>query len=210
VDRRRPNQRNRSTAARKGLGTSIHQELETYLIGQPKRASHRWILCNDGPREIADYVVIEMDPGLRVAVSLWHAKAASGTSPSIRIDDLQVVTQQAIKSRRYITDRDFWRTLGLRLTGKDSPPITIVEGSPALLRVLCGENPDHPTWSIARRAPVVRGRIRIAQPGLTMKKLRADLATEPPSIAARQVREFLTVLHDATSLVCDVVLLTSE
>lgn len=51
------------------------------------------------PARDRDYIVIEMDPGLRVAVSLWHAKAASGASPSIRIDDLQVVTQQAIKSR---------------------------------------------------------------------------------------------------------------
>jgi hypothetical protein len=52
-----------------------------------------------------------MDPGLRVTVSLWHVKAAGGAAPSVRVDDLQVVTQQAIKSRRYLTDRDFWLPL---------------------------------------------------------------------------------------------------
>lgn len=200
----------RAVAARKAAGISIHEELENYLIAQPKRARHRWILCNDGPREIADYIVIEMDPGLRVTVSLWHAKAAGGTSPSVRVEDLQVVTQQAIKSRRYITDRDLWKTLGARLIGKDSPPINVVEGSHTALLVLCGQNPDHPTWSIARRAPVVTGRIGIAQPGLSMTKLRADLATDSPSIAARQIREFLTVLHDATSSICDLAVLASQ
>ena len=102
------------------------------------------------------------------------------------------------------------RPLGARLIGKDSPPITVVEGSRAALLVLCGQNPDHPTWSIARRAPVVTGRIGIAQPGLSMTKLRADLATASPSIAARQIREFLTVLHDATSSICDLALLASQ
>lgn len=200
----------RKTAKKKGIGISIHEDLENYLIRQPKRARHRWILGNDGKHEIADYIVIEIDPGLRVTVSLWHAKAAAGATPSVRVDDLQVVTQQAIKSRRYLTDRDFWRTLGARLSGRDSPAITIVEGSHALLRVLCGENPDHPTWSIAQRAPVVKGRIGIAQPGLSMTQLRTALATETPSIAARQIREFLTVLHDATSSISDIALLANE
>jgi hypothetical protein len=199
----------RAAAKKKGNGISIHEELENYLISQPKRARHRWILCNDGPREIADYIVIEMDPGLHVTISLWHAKAGGAATPSVRVEDLQVVSQQAIKSRRYITDRHLWKTLGARLVGNDSPPILVVEGNRSALLVLCGQNPDHPTWSIARRAPVVTGRIGIAQPGLDLSKLRADLATSSPSIAARQIREFLTVFHDAASTISDLILLSS-
>jgi len=199
----------RATAAARGTGISIHEALECYLSAQPRRRRHRWILCNDGPREIADYLVIEMDQGLRVHLSLWHAKAAHGATASVRVNDLQVVAQQAIKSRRYITDRQFWKIIGARLTGKDSPAIQVVEGSRTLLLVLCGEDSRHPSASIADRAPVMTGRIGIAQPGLSMQALRDNLASGSPSIAARQVREFLTVLHDATADVSDVTLLTS-
>jgi hypothetical protein len=200
----------KAKAKERGIGVSIDEALEDYLRSRPPAARHRWILCNDGPGEIADYIVIDMDPGLRVTVSLWHAKAAGGRGPSVRVDDLQVVTQQAVKSRRYLTDRHLWRTIGDRLVGKEGPPILVVEGSEKLLRVLCGQDPYHPGWSIVRRAPIVTGRIGIAQPGLGMGQLRAELATTEPSLAARQIREFLTVLHDATAQVGDVTLLASE
>ena len=42
-----------------------------------------------------------------------------------------------------------------------------------------------------------------------MTQLRAALATSTPSIAARQIREFLTVLHDATSSISDIALRAS-
>ncbi|MGC4939824.1 DEAD/DEAH box helicase [Kribbella sp. DT2] len=197
-------------AAEKKKGISIHARLEDYLKAEPRRARHRWILCNDGPREIADYIVIEMDPGRRVTVSLWHAKSTGSQNSGVRVNDLQTVTQQAVKSRGYITDPGFWRLLGARLTGRDTPAITFVEGSERLLLLLCGENPDHPDWGIARRPPVVTGRIAVAQPGLSMNALRADLSSMEPSIAAQQVREFLTVLHDAVSSVAEIELLTCE
>ncbi|MFD7159040.1 DEAD/DEAH box helicase family protein [Kribbella sp. NPDC059898] len=197
-------------AAEKQFGISIHEELERYLKAQPRRMSRRWILCNDGQREIADYIVIEMDPGRRVAVSLWHAKAANSAQPGVRVNDVQTVAQQAIKSRTYITDPGFWRVLGARLTGKDTPAIEIVEGSERLLLLLCGHNANHSDWGIARRPPIVTGRIAIAQPGLSMTQLRSDLATTQPTIAAQQIREFLTVLHDSVSPVADIVLLTSD
>jgi hypothetical protein len=201
----------RKKAEEKKLGRSIHEELETYLRDEPKRAKHRWIVCNDGAGEIADYIVIEVDPGRQVTLSLWHAKAAENTKPGVRVNDMQTVTQQAVKSRGYITDPAFWRTVGARLAGHDSPKITIVEGNERLLRILCGQVSNHPNWGFAHRPPpIAAGRIGIAQPGLSISMLRTALNESVPTIAAKQVREFLTVLHDAASTVAEIELLTSE
>ncbi|MFC6155639.1 hypothetical protein [Kribbella jiaozuonensis] len=197
-------------AAEKNAGISIHENLETYLKAQPQSTRRRWILCNDGKGEIADYIVIEMDPGRQVTVSLWHAKAANNRRPGVRVNDMQTVVQQAIKSRAYITDPAFWRVLGARLTGRDSPEIDIVAGSRRLLLLLCGANSRHPDWGLARRPPILNGRIAIAQPGLSLKQLRAELAAAQPTLAAQQLREFLIVLHDAVSQVADIALLTSD
>lgn len=71
-----------------------------------------WILCNDGAGEIADYIVLEVDPGPKVALSLWHAKATRDAAPTVRIKDMQEVTAQAIKSRRWATDRTLWSEVG--------------------------------------------------------------------------------------------------
>ncbi|WBQ04413.1 DEAD/DEAH box helicase [Kribbella sp. CA-293567] len=198
-------------AAEKMVGRSIHEELETYLQAQPKRAKHRWILCNDGSGEIADYIVIEADPGRHVTLSLWHAKAAGNSTPGVRVNDMQTVTQQAIKSRGYITDPGLWRTIGARLAGEDSPKITFVEGNERLLRLLCGKNPDHPHWGFAHRPPpIAAGRVAIAQPGLSISMLHTALEKTSPTLAAKQIREFLTVLHDAASTIAEIELLTNN
>ena len=94
-----------ATAAANGTGTSIHEWVENHLLTRPKRGRHRWILSNDGPGEIADHIVIEILPNSQVAVGLWHSKFAGGTSPSVRVTDFEVVASQAIKSRRWPTDR---------------------------------------------------------------------------------------------------------
>ncbi|GAA1560474.1 DEAD/DEAH box helicase family protein [Kribbella lupini] len=198
-------------ADEKGLGHSVHEELEDYLRRQPKRANHRWILGNDGPGEIADYIVVEVDPGRRVNLSLWHAKATEGAKPGVRVKDMQTVAQQAVKSRGYITDPRFWRTVGARMTGDDTPRISVVEGNERLLLILCGQDPEHPKWGFAHRPPpIAAGRIAIAQPGLSISMLRTDLSGGAPTIAAKQVREFLTVLHDAASSIAEIELLSSE
>ena len=106
----------RETAARKGFGISIHEAVEDYLRRQPRRARHRWILCNDGPGEIADHIVIEHTPGGVVHLSLWHSKAAGG-APSLRVNDFQVVVGQALRSRSRYNDPQLWATLRRRLTG---------------------------------------------------------------------------------------------
>jgi hypothetical protein len=97
------------------------------------------------------------------------------------------------------------------MTGGDTPAISVVEGNERLLRILCGQNPEHPKWGFAHRPPpIAAGRIAIAQPGLSISMLRADLGGGAPTIAAKQVREFLTVLHDAASSIAEIELLSSE
>lgn len=202
----------RRNAKEKKSGISIHEKLEKHLTAQPQRTLRRWILCNDGKGEIADYIVIEAAPNRDVTVSLWHAKATNSEQPGVRVNDMQTVAQQAIKSRTWITDPSFWKVLGDRLMGRDTPKVDVVSGSSSLrlLLLLCGENPNHPDWGFARRPPILAGRIAIAQPGLSLAQLRTELAAPQPPIAAQQVREFLTVLHDAVSPVADIVLLAND
>jgi superfamily II DNA or RNA helicase len=200
----------KTKALERGKGTSIHEHLELYLKSLPRIWRLRWVLCNDGPKEIADYIVIQMKSGQPARISLWHAKAAQGDQVGVRINDLQVVAAQAIKSRRWITDRLLWHVLGARLSGDDTPPLTVIEGNERLLRTLCGKNPDHLGLSIANRPPVVDGEIGIAQPGLGMTMLKEDLSSTTPSNAARQIRELLTVWRDASTPISSCTLLTSE
>ncbi|MDX8141534.1 DEAD/DEAH box helicase family protein [Lentzea sp. BCCO 10_0061] len=197
----------RKKAAENGKGRSIHEELETYLNGQPRRGRHRWIVHNDGGGEFADYVVIEID-GTAVSVGLWHAKYAGGKKASVRVIDLQEVVAQAIKSRRWITDPGFWTELGKRLTGASKPKATVVHGRISQLLVICGaaDRADH--LSFARSRPLVQGTVAIVQPGLSYKKHRAQLTAE--KLSAVQVRDLLTVFHDSVLQVARPVMLCSS
>jgi hypothetical protein len=116
------------------------------------------------------------------------------------VTDMQVLLAQAIKSRRWATDRGLWDELGARLTGDRSPKLKIIEGREALLKVLCGLVPQHPLYSLAKYTPKVECTIGIVQPGISMSKLNAQLADDPIPIPAQQVSELLTVWHDAVSL----------
>jgi hypothetical protein len=62
-----------ATAERRGVGASVHERLEEYLQSRPERGRHRWIVCNDGSGEIADYLCLEVS-GNAVFLGLWHAR----------------------------------------------------------------------------------------------------------------------------------------
>jgi len=100
-----------------GKGESIHQTLRTHLTTRTTTALRRWVLENDGSGEIADLMVLELRGTNEVSIELWHAKPASGTNPSVRVTDMQVVVAQAIKSRRWLTDRGLWKELADRYSG---------------------------------------------------------------------------------------------
>ncbi|QQG96741.1 DEAD/DEAH box helicase family protein [Mycobacteroides chelonae] len=191
---------------------SVGRALEQELLARPKRFRHRWILHNDGAGEIADYLVLEVlsqpDRPAQVKLELWHAKAAGG-APSVRVKDLQVLLAQAIKSRRWATDRGLWSELGARLVGEKSPKLTVCEGSETLLKILCGRVPEHPRYSFARYTPMVDCNIGIVQPGLSMSMLREELARNPVPLSAQQVCELLTVWHDAVSTVSKLTVIAS-
>lgn len=175
---------------------SIHEWVETTLVGAvPEPGVSRWVLHNDGGGEIADHVVIQRSVGGRVSVELWHSKPSSGSRPGARVRDMEVVTQQAAKSRRHLTDRDLWNRIGRRLTGAEAPPLTVLCGDREDLIALCGLDPTRSEESIAARAPHLDSRIVVVQPGLSIQKLQNDLLV--PTISAGQVREFLVFFHNA-------------
>lgn len=181
---------------------SVGDTFRQWLVAGNQTLRHRWILNNDGPGEIADYIVLEVSPKpVKVKLSLWHAKAAGGAS-SVRVTDVQVLLAQAIKSRRWATDRGLWDELGARLAGTRSPRLKIIEGSETLLKVLCGLVPEHSRYSLAKYTPNVDCTIGIVQPGISIELLHTQLASDSTPIPAQQISELLTVWHDAVSLTC--------
>jgi len=186
----------RASAANRGRGRSVHEAVEQYLLGRPRRFRHRWILLNDGAGEIADYVLIECDQrGL--LLGLWHAKAAGGETVGVRVTDLENVVAQAIKSRRWITDRRLWGELAARIRGDASPKALLLEGSARALDVLLGEYPRWQKLALDRKSPRVQAEIGIAQPGLSRGKILSALATLSPGASAVQIQQLLTVWQDS-------------
>jgi len=191
----------RETAARKGLGVSIHEGVEEYLRQQPRRAEHRWILYNDGSGEIADHIVIEHTPGGVVHLSLWHSKAAGG-APSLRVNDLQVVVGQALRSRSRYHDPQLWASLRRRLTGQESPAATLVDGSDGLARLLVylgaqrsGMKRRGLSWE--RRPALMHGEIGIVQPGLSSSALAHPTSAQRST--AESIHQLLAVFADTVA-----------
>ena len=143
--------------------------------------------------------MIEVLPNSQVAVGLWHSKFAGGTSPSVRVTDFEVVASQAIKSRRWPTDRRLWDQLGARLTGAAHPAAILIEGNRRQLELLLGLHPRWKGMALSTRRRSVVGHIAIVQPGLSKASLEAQAATGQAS--AVQIVQLLTVFGDAVSSV---------
>jgi hypothetical protein len=169
-------------------GESIHQTLQTQLTTRTTTARRRWVIENDGSGEIADLIVLELRGTNEVSIELWHAKPASGTNPSVRVTDMQIVIAQAITSRRWLTDRGLWKEMADRYTGRSSPALKLVDGSDSerLLRALVGLIPHHPGWSLTNRPAQLRGTVVIVQPGLSWTQLgpRSNETISAPSKSA--------------------------
>jgi superfamily II DNA or RNA helicase len=190
----------RRTAAKRAAGQiSIHERLEEYLRIQPRRGIKRWILCNDGSGEIADYIVIEELTTGEVALGLWHAKYAHGTSPSVRIADFQEVVAQAIRSRASLASTELWDQLRKRLLGQEKPIATHIVGSDdpdELLERLRTADRDADPIPWTRRYPSVAGAIGVVQPGLSVKELMSQLEQAPAPAGAVALDELFNVLAD--------------
>ena len=193
----------RATAVSHGQGISIHEGLERYLLSQPQTERWRWILCNDGSGEIADYIVLEYTPGRPIRMSLWHAKAAGG-APGLRVDDFQVVVAQALRSRSRYNDPSLWDDLRERVSGRQAPQATLVAGSASTARLLVhlGERDragkaSPRSWTRSR--PVVHGEIGIVQPGLS----RTALVVAPSAATgttANSLHQLFAVVEDTISV----------
>lgn len=192
-----------------GKGDSIHHTLRTHLTTRTTTARRRWVFENDGSGEIADLIVLELRGTNEVLIELWHAKPASGTNPSVRVTDMQVVVAQAIKSRRWLTDRGLWKEMADRYSGASSPALKLVDGSDSegLLRAMLGLMPEHPAWSLTNRPTQVRGTVLIAQPGLSWTQLKDKV--DQDELSATQIRDLLAVFDDSLGALGDSALVCS-
>lgn len=189
----------RATAdARETDLVSVHDRLAEYLRDRPRIGVARWILYNDGPGEIADYVVVEELPTGEVHLGLWHAKASTGASPGVRVKDFQEVVAQALRSRRQFPSTALWEELGARLDKRSSPFATLMEGSDGadLLERRLGLIDDETELPWTRRFPAVRGTLGIVQPGLSAQRLADELLASPMPAGAQSLRELFSVLSD--------------
>lgn len=185
------------SALKAAAGESVHETLRRLLTSTPSTAQRRWVLENDGSGELADLLVLELRSDRELWLELWHAKPAGGTHPSVRVGDMQVVIAQAIKSRRWLTDRGVWQELADRWSGKTSPRLSVVPGSASasLLRVLLGLASGHESWSLTNRPVTLRGRVVVAQPGLSWGQLQAAVTSD--NLSAIQIRDLLASFDDA-------------
>lgn len=186
-----------SLAAARGAGDrSVHDGLVSWLASRPKRGTHRWLILNDGSGEIADILVVEPLSNGEIGLGLWHAKASASRDTGRRINELQVVVAQAIRSRRWFPSLNLWPELALRLTGQSNPAAILQTGSddPEYLHQLLGlaPGPDDEFVPWTQRAPSIRGHIAVVQPGLS----RRDALAEPDDGTEAGVRQLLSVLAD--------------
>jgi superfamily II DNA or RNA helicase len=202
------------TAAAHRAGISVHAQLAEYLARRPRIGKSRWILYNDGPGEIADYLVVEELPTGEIHLGLWHAKASNGATPAVRVKDFQEVVAQALRSRRQFPSATLWVELADRLAGRARPVATLIAGSddPDVLNRRLGLIDDDgadPPWT--RRLPAVRGTLGIVQPGLSAQAFRAELNSDPVPAGGQSLRELFSVLTDmAQSDGAELVLVVSQ
>ncbi|MEX0684307.1 MAG: DEAD/DEAH box helicase family protein [Dehalococcoidia bacterium] len=186
-------------AARGGGELSVHRGLVDWLAARPRRGTSRWIVLNDGAGEIADILVIEPLPSGEVHLGLWHAKASASRTPARRINELQVVVAQAIRSRRWFTSLNLWPELAQRLGGQAKPDAILQDGSDDITRLLelleLAEVPEDGFISWIQRPPLVRGEIAVVQPGLS----RQAALDEPNDGTQAGVMQLMTVLEDTAS-----------
>jgi len=195
------------SAAAAGTGDSIHQTLRTYLKNRATTARRRWVIENDGSGELADLIVLELYGTYEVSVELWHAKGSSGRTAAVRVTDMQIVIAQAIKSRRWLTDRGLWKELADRYSGRTAPALKLISGSESLLRAVLGLVPNHRAWSLTNRPTLLKGTVVIAQPGLSWTKLQTAVLLN--DLSATQVRDLLAVFDDALGSLGDSALICS-
>ena len=130
--------------------------------------SPKLVLIDDGAGEIADLVAI-VDRATAAGgtagesgyeVHLFHLKFSSGNEVGLRLEDLQVVCTQAMRSLRYLHQRDCWIELDRRIrTRKMGIPV-----GKGLAKTFLREQ--------ARNPPPLTGfNIWVVQPGLSLWQL---------------------------------------
>lgn len=146
---------------REGM-TTIHERVVEVVLGRHERQG--WVLCDDGANELADHVAILPDAqGTTVDVHLLHSKYSTEARPGVRSADIDVVVQQALRSRRFVNNaRTLWKEIARRLHLRPSTSVLTAApyGPDELL--------DHAErW--AHASPLVRLHYHIVQPGFSVE-----------------------------------------
>jgi hypothetical protein len=106
--------------------------------------------------EIADFIGI--DPGLEPSVHLVHCKRSHGTSPAARLQDVEELVAQGMRSTQWlVAGPTLWAEVGRRLTHR-AATVAIAGNSTEIQAVL-------EDWSAT--PPLVRWFIWLVQPGLS-------------------------------------------
>ncbi len=151
-----------------GAGQSIFQWLRARLIGSDTSV----VFCDDGALEMADFIAIRETPrGPRV--EMYHCKASDADAPGNRVEDLQEVCAQAIKSCVWLRPDQFLNRLKHRATLASVPGYQ--KGNEATAIQILTERPRQIQFDVC-----------IVQPGVVR-----DDRTEPLSNLLAAARNYL-------------------
>lgn len=153
--------------ARDNAQSTIHERVVEFL-GE-RVAGRGWLLTDDGSNELADHVAIIPSDDGAIDVHLYHSKFSTEDAAGVRAADLDVVVQQALRSRRFINNRSlFWREVARRLRVRASTEVLSVDphDRESLLEHL-------ERWS--HENPLLRPTFVIVQPGFAVDRFFSRL-----------------------------------
>jgi len=148
VDWRAANVEITSEKLPEGAGQSIFQWLRARLVASDAAV----VFCDDGSCEMADFIAISATPqGPRV--DMYHCKASGGDNAGNRVEDLEEVCAQAIKSCVWLLPDQFLNRLRYRRTLASIPGYQ--KGTEADAVRILTERPQQ-----------IQFRVHIVQPGV--------------------------------------------
>jgi hypothetical protein len=167
--------------------STIHTRVEHFFA---KNEPGSILIKDDGSGEIADHIRISVDHD-NVDVLFVHSKFSTADTAGRRLDDLNEVVCQTMRSRRRVYGRTLFEDLRSRLGNRNYTSVVQTGGNDvnALVTKWC----DTP--------PVATFSEWIVQPGIS----RARLATwDDGSILLQRCSESLAQAHVSLTLICSV------
>lgn len=168
---------------------SIHAYVGRFLLRIYPKA---WIIFDDARGELADHVVISptAEDLSQVTLVFVHSKYSSSPDPGQRVEDLDELTGQVMRSRRWIQEGRFlWGDIARRLRNRAATRVlTHGDRSKSALLAQCD------VWSTS--PPSIRAEIVAVQPGFTVTGFQTSFERQTPGQTAHGIAE---CLHAASS-----------